>query len=327
MHSSLRCAAVVAVFITVLSGAAGAMGAPRDGDPTAGTSPDASGQPEGLAAPVGAITFSELPVGTRVRDQYVGRGIRFSGDQPFITTDSSTPTSPVLTGTPQFAGMVIGRFVRPGTHTAETLDHFSVDVGYINNPGSVRMFVYGSTDRLLGVVTANQRGQVRLLSRFDGAASFAITAVSREEAGFAVDNVTLYDTIYRGRMLHDRNSPRVVYVTQDLHRREVPNPVIRDCLKVRANAGDPVDVSASVIGLFEPAGRAAWCPYPNHFLLREDNGDPQVWIVKRGGRIQRVPEPTTRDCLLDRYGQATEGVVPAGEIGGHIVVPGFAACP
>src|SRR5689334_14810164 len=44
----------------------------------------------------GTITFSEFPEGTSITNQYQSSGIIFGGDSPFVTGDSSNPTSPVL---------------------------------------------------------------------------------------------------------------------------------------------------------------------------------------------------------------------------------------
>lgn len=145
---------------------------------------------EALSVPRGAITFSDLALGTVVRDQYRYKGIRFSGDTPTVTTDRSSPGSPVLAGKPTFFGTIRGRFVVHGTNTPRTVDHFSLDVGYINDPGQVRVDVYGRAGHLIGALTPSRRGIVRVSSQFRGAASFAVRVGAAEEAGVAIDNVT-----------------------------------------------------------------------------------------------------------------------------------------
>ena len=60
-----------------------------------------------------AITFSEYPLDTLISDQYAEQGIIFGGDNPFITSDGANPTSPVLSGSPQFEGTIEGNFVDP----------------------------------------------------------------------------------------------------------------------------------------------------------------------------------------------------------------------
>lgn len=151
-------------------------------------SPSAPGT-EGLTVPPGAITFSEFAVGTAITTQYANRGIVFSGDSPFITTDSSNPTSPVLSGTPRFEGEIRGTFVDPASGAATTASAFALDVGYINTPGSVKVIVYRRDGSRIGQLSADGIGIIRINSTFAGAASFLVKALSGEPAGFAIDNV------------------------------------------------------------------------------------------------------------------------------------------
>jgi lysophospholipase L1-like esterase len=143
-------------------------------------------------APTGAITFSELSYGTSVGDEYLYKGIRFGGDDPYITSDSDNPTSPVLTGSPRFRGAIRGWFVRPNTRTATTVNRFSLDVGYIDTPNSVRVFAYGTRGQLLGGVSPQRTGVVRLTVSFPGTASFQVRAIGDEPAGFAIDNLLFF---------------------------------------------------------------------------------------------------------------------------------------
>jgi hypothetical protein len=80
-----------------------------------------------------AITFSEYPVGTVITNQYASLGIIFSGGSsagsPFITTDASNPTSPVLSGSPLFNGPIQGSFVDANGKPA-TVTQFQLDAGY-----------------------------------------------------------------------------------------------------------------------------------------------------------------------------------------------------
>lgn len=145
--------------------------------------------PSPEAVPRGAITFSEVPVGTAVRDQYIYKGIRFSGDGPSVVTDGSNATSPVLAGSPRFHGDIRGRFVLRGTTTARTVDKFSLDVGYINNPGSVWVTVYGAAGNRIGTITPSRTGVVRVISHIPNAASFLVHVGAGETAGVAIDNV------------------------------------------------------------------------------------------------------------------------------------------
>ncbi len=145
---------------------------------------------EALAVPAGAITFSEFSVGTYITTQYQTRGVVFSGDSPFITTDGSNPTSPALSGTPRFQGEIRGRFVDGRTGAAKTVDSFTLDVGYIDSPGSVKVIVYAASGSRLGTLSVDSRGMVRIRSSFARAASFLVKALSNEPAGFAIDNLS-----------------------------------------------------------------------------------------------------------------------------------------
>jgi hypothetical protein len=141
------------------------------------------------------ITFSEFPVSTVVTTQYaINDGIVFqgdsAGDNQFIATDDANPDSPELSGTPQFTGNVGARFVLPGTNQAATVDSVTMDVGYIDNPGSTEVSAYDSSGTLLGSVVAEQLGWNNLTIAFKGIASFTVSAVSGEDAGFGLDNVT-----------------------------------------------------------------------------------------------------------------------------------------
>ena len=120
--------------------------------------------------------------------QYEPQGIIFGGDSPFITDDGSNPTSPVLSGTPRFTGKITGTFVAPDGKRV-TVGHFSLDVGYIDNPGSVAVTAFNAKGRVLDTVTANQTGIVPVTVQASGIAAFSVAEVSAENAGFAIDNV------------------------------------------------------------------------------------------------------------------------------------------
>jgi len=139
--------------------------------------------------------FSEFPVGTVITDQYAkDDGIVFqgssAGDAQFIANDAANPDSPELSGTPQFAGDVGARFVIPGTKQPATVDSVSMDVGYIDSPGSTEVKAFDSKGAVLGTVIANQVGFNHLTLAFKGLASFAVTSATDEPAGFGVDNVS-----------------------------------------------------------------------------------------------------------------------------------------
>ena len=161
----------------------------RSGRPAAGRQP-ASQQPPGsdLGAP---LPLGTLPLGTYVTNQFEKDGILFSGQSPFITNDGASNVNPTISGSPLFQGTVVGTFVKPGTTTPETVNDFSVVVGYIDNPGSTQMTVYDKKGKQLGVLIAAQQGFNQLLSTFPGAASFSVSSVADEPAGWEMNTIQL----------------------------------------------------------------------------------------------------------------------------------------
>ncbi|WP_138551678.1 carboxypeptidase-like regulatory domain-containing protein [Pseudoalteromonas rubra] len=143
------------------------------------------------AAAVGMtpITFSEFPTGTAITDQYADRGIIFGGDAPFITTDSANPTSPVLSGTPQYNGAIEGRFVDPLTGEPTTVNSFSLDAGYFDNLSSTRLQWFNPEGQLIREVLDSQFGIEHFAIRDENIASFRIEIIAQEDAGYAIDNV------------------------------------------------------------------------------------------------------------------------------------------
>jgi hypothetical protein len=134
------------------------------------------------------ITFSEFPVGTQITNQYQPLGILFGGDTPFITTDAANPASPVLSGTPKFSGTITGSFVTPGGQP-RSVCHFSLDVGYINHPGSVLVTALGPSGKTIKTIRVNQTGIVPVTVRAPGIAFFSVAETSAESNGFTIDNV------------------------------------------------------------------------------------------------------------------------------------------
>jgi len=205
MEKNLLAKSSIALMAVPLSAAMAFLAAPANAIPVdsaaaAGQGPASSPTAHAtLAAPGRAtaqappgnttITFSEFPVGTPVSSQYKPRGIIFGGDSPFITTDASNPTSPVLSGTPLFTGAITGTFVRPNG-TKRKVGHFSLDVGYIDNPGSVAVTAFNSSGATLTTISVNQTGIVPITVKAAGIASFSVAETSSETAGFAIDNVS-----------------------------------------------------------------------------------------------------------------------------------------
>ena len=136
------------------------------------------------------LPLGTIPLGTDLSNQFEAEGILFSGQQPFITDDASSSVNPTISGTPIFNGTIEGSFVTPGTTDPSTVNEFSLSVGYIDNPGSVIVTVLGSQGQQLGVLTANQYGFDEIVSNFVGAASFIVSEVSFEDAGWEINSIT-----------------------------------------------------------------------------------------------------------------------------------------
>lgn len=135
-----------------------------------------------------AINFDEFGLGSSITDEYAARGVVFTGDV-FTSTDLSNPTAPVLSGTPRFFGPISGRFVVPGTTTPTTVNGFSLDVGFINNRNSVEVRYYDASGKQVGSTRAQQLGINELDIAYRGVASFTVSAIEAEAAGFAIDNL------------------------------------------------------------------------------------------------------------------------------------------
>jgi hypothetical protein len=141
------------------------------------------------------ITFSEFPVGTSITNQYQTDGIVFTGDNPYITTDGSNPTSPVLSGTPRFQGSITGTFFVPGTTAPQRTGvlAFSVDVGYIDNPNSVEVVYFDIKGKRLGSLLASAFGIDTLnVTSSIPIGSFTVHSVTNEPYGWAIDNVAIH---------------------------------------------------------------------------------------------------------------------------------------
>jgi len=136
------------------------------------------------------ITFSEFSVDTSIANQYEDQGIIFGGDNPFISTDSSNPTSPVLSGSPRFNGAITGKFIDPETHEPSTVDHFELDAGYFDNLSSTRLQWFNSENELLGEKYDEEYGIEHFVVDASGIASWRIEIINQEDAGFAIDNIS-----------------------------------------------------------------------------------------------------------------------------------------
>lgn len=140
--------------------------------------------------PTVPITFSEYPQGTSITDQYAStKGVIFGGDDPFITTDSANPTSPVLSGTPRFNGDIRGSFVDPDDPTTPTAVRMvEFDAGYFDEVGSTRVKWFGPDGAVLGQKINVGNGIQKLTLTGGNIASFHIGIFKTEPAGYAIDN-------------------------------------------------------------------------------------------------------------------------------------------
>jgi RHS repeat-associated protein len=134
------------------------------------------------------ITFSEFPSGTAISTQYENLGIIFSGTGPRIADDGANPSSPVLSPGSNFQGSLTGQFVLGGTTRPGLVDSFSLDVGYIDSPGSTTVTIYDGDGNVLGTVTPTVKGITTVTSSFTGAGSFTVSG--SDPAGWAIDNVS-----------------------------------------------------------------------------------------------------------------------------------------
>ncbi len=137
----------------------------------------------------GIITFSELPTGTFINNQYNEVGIIFGGSDPFITNDSANPSTPVLSGTPQFQGDIDGKFVKPGTNDQCAVQSFTLDAGYFDELGSTRIEWFDPDGKKLGQRINSRHGIEQLKIEGGNIASWRIGIVKNEPAGYAIDNV------------------------------------------------------------------------------------------------------------------------------------------
>ncbi|WKX69318.1 SGNH/GDSL hydrolase family protein [Streptomyces sp. XD-27] len=138
------------------------------------------------------ITFSEFPLNTAISKQYQSRGIVFAGSggggTPFISQDGANPSSPVLSGSPQFHGGIQGAFVKKNGKP-RTVSKFSLDVGYIDTPGTVAVTALDRKGKQIARKVVDRTGIVSVTLQAKGIASFQVDEVAGEAAGFAIDNV------------------------------------------------------------------------------------------------------------------------------------------
>jgi hypothetical protein len=140
---------------------------------------------------VSTLTFSEFPVGTVISNQYASLGVSFSGSGgTFITNDGANPTSPVLSGNPQFTGSITATFVSPTSPSNRaTAKNVSFDAGFFDSVGSTTVTWFDVNSNTLG----SQNNSTTGIERFTLPGSiggFTMAINGSEPAGFAIDNLT-----------------------------------------------------------------------------------------------------------------------------------------
>lgn len=148
--------------------------------------------PAAVINPENLITFSEYPLDTKITNQYADKGIIFGGDSPFISVDYANPTAPVLSGSPRFQGAIEGTFVDPDDGvTPAVVEGFSLDAGYFDAYGSVRLAWYAPDGTKLGQKIGSIVGIQTFTVQNGSIASWRIETIKEEPAGFAIDNVSI----------------------------------------------------------------------------------------------------------------------------------------
>lgn len=125
---------------------------------------------------------------------------------------------------------------------------------------------------------------------------------------------------YEGKMMQAPDGQ--VFWVKNGQRRYVGNTMIRNCVKVRANAGDPVPVTQQTLNSY-PQGDTAFCPYSVDMRFVRGDGQTQVWRVFADGTRQHAlglcdPRSDPRFAVH---------VVPAGEVDGHRYIGDFSPNP
>lgn len=105
----------------------------------------------------------------------------------FITTDGANPTSPVLSGTPTYNGVISILF-------STNVGAVGLDGGYFDAAHSTTIEAYDENGNVLGSVTNNGTG-IEFFGLADAGGLNTIRGISffitgAEPAGFAIDNVT-----------------------------------------------------------------------------------------------------------------------------------------
>ncbi|MDH4101341.1 MAG: PEP-CTERM sorting domain-containing protein [Nitrospirota bacterium] len=105
----------------------------------------------------------------------------------FITSDGANPTSPVLSGTPRFAGSVAVLF-------SQDVAAVGLDGGYFDAIGGTTIAAYDRLGHLIGSITNSQYG-IEFFGLGDSSGNAVIAGIQfyitgSEPAGYAIDNLT-----------------------------------------------------------------------------------------------------------------------------------------
>lgn len=139
------------------------------------------------------ITFSNLAAGTVVTTQYKGQGVVFgkygnATGNPYVVSDTTSTSTPVLSGTPAYKGGVKATFVSPGTTTPTTVGTVLLDVGHLTAANTIRVTFFNSTGGIVKSVLIGSTGVYRA-SATGAIASFVVYEVTSGVGTFSVDNV------------------------------------------------------------------------------------------------------------------------------------------
>lgn len=141
------------------------------------------------------ITFSEFPEKTTITNQYQDRGIIFGPEVAFIQHDTASNRSPVLSGTPLFAGPISGSFVDPSDTTRKIgASDIKMRVGFMNNTRSVKLFLYDKKGTLIQTKTTTIKNGFELFNikaKDKLFYSWRIQTIANEIAGYAIDDFSV----------------------------------------------------------------------------------------------------------------------------------------
>ncbi len=137
------------------------------------------------------LTFDEFPVDDVITNQYEPDGVLFSGASaeqvPEIVEDNADPTSPILAGSESFLGPIHAKFVVPTTTTPTTVSNLSLDVGYIDEPGSTKVVIDTTTGP--EEILPEEVGINSVETSAPNITGFSVEEVEEDPNGFGIDNL------------------------------------------------------------------------------------------------------------------------------------------